>query len=163
MAGAVALTLGLGALLIKGGFLVFIPVLFLSGCWVWALKAFLYYFFCLASLLRQERHDSAISKSSLLIPCVPLGFAGAVAVALGLGTLQVVGCGLLKVFFINWFAGAVAVASGLGALLIKGGFLFFIPVLFYQVVGCGLLELFFILIFFLASLLIQEGHDSAIS
>ena len=34
---------------------------------MWALKVFLYKF-CLASLLRQEGHDSAISKISLLIP-----------------------------------------------------------------------------------------------
>ena len=71
---------------------------------MWALRACLYsYFFCLASLLTQEGLDSAISQISLLVPCVPLGFAGAAAVALGLGTLQVVGCGLLKLFFINWF------------------------------------------------------------
>ena len=44
--GAVAVASGLGALLIKGGFLVFNPVLFLSGCWVWAIRACLYSFFC---------------------------------------------------------------------------------------------------------------------
>ena len=33
----------------------------LLGCWVWALKAFLYKFY-LASLFRQEGHDSAISR-----------------------------------------------------------------------------------------------------